>query len=617
MSTVVGTIITDVHEDYPDIAGPQIALSITIICGSVVTFMGLARLGFIVDFIPLPSITSFMTGSAITICAGQVKTLLGETADFSTRGPAYQIIIDTLKNMPSSSKYDAAMGIAALSTLYAIRTACNFSGTRFPRQAKLCFFLSALRMVFVIILFTLISVIVNIHRRDNPAFAIVGYVPRGFQHAGVPVINSKDVISIFAPKLPACVIVLLLEHIATSKSFGRANNYTINPSQELLAIGVTNLLGPFIGAYSATGSFSRSAIQSKSGSRTPITGIVTTIIVLIAMYALTSVLYYIPHASLSGVIIHAVGDLIVAPTTIRQYWRIAPLDVFIFAVGLVVAIANTIPDSIYITVGLSVAVLLFRHAKAPGQFLAWTWIGEQDTQRRLYLPTNNPSVPDHQFKLEHPRPGVFIYRFSEGFNYPNAGHYSDILVQTILKTTRRTNAQPYTKKGDRPWNDPDSGTGEDCVDENSLPLLRAVILDFSAVNNVDVTSIQNLIDLRDQLKRRAAPVEVQWHFAHVGNDWTKRALAAAGFGFPSPCTGGVIDGEDVEGSGSVSPVKEECDMELGKEKRACNWCRKYDTPENVPDEMPSVAPDLDRPFFHVDLTRALESVDAYIAWHPV
>lgn len=623
MSTVVGTIITEVHEDYPDIPAPQIALSITIICGSIVAFMGLARLGFIVDFIPLPSITSFMTGSAITICAGQVKPLLGEKADFDTRSPAYQIIIDTLKNLPSSSRYDATMGIAALATLYTIRAACDFSAARYPRVAKLFFFLSALRTVFVILLFTLISGVVNMHRRDDPAFAIVGYVPRGFQHAGVPIINTKGVISTIASRLPACVIVLLLEHIAISKSFGRINNYTINPSQELIAIGVTNLLGPFVGAYSATGSFSRSAIQSKSGSRTPLTGIVTAIIVLVAMYALTPVLYYIPHASLSGVIIHAVGDLIVAPRTLYQYWRIAPLDVFIFAVGLIVAIANTIPDSIYITVGLSVAILLFRHAKAPGEFLAWSWIGEQDTQRRLYLPTNGSDISaDQQFKLQHPRPGVFVYRFSEGFNYPNAGHYSDILVQTIHKHTRRTNAQAFRKKGDRPWNDPDPDTREDSVDEGCLPPLRAVILDFSAVNNVDMTSIQNLIDLRDQFNRRAAPIEVQWHFAHVGNRWTRRALAAAGFGYPSRCTSSaVLDDENAEGS--VSPAKDECDMEIGEEKQSCKRCRKHlDTPDSsvggdMPGSVQVALGNIERPFFHVDLTSALESVDAYIAAHPV
>ena len=86
----------------------------------------------------------------------------------------------------------------------------------------------------------------------------------------------------FANELPAAVIVMLIEHIAISKSFGRINNYVIDPSQELVAIGVTNLLGPFLGSYPATGSFSRTAIKSKAGVRTPFAGVITAIVVLLA-----------------------------------------------------------------------------------------------------------------------------------------------------------------------------------------------------------------------------------------------------------------------------------------------------------------------------------------------
>jgi solute carrier family 26 (sodium-independent sulfate anion transporter), member 11 len=66
-----------------------------------------------------------------------------------------------------------------------------------------------------------------------------------------------------------------------------------------------------------------------------------------------------------------------------------------------------------------------------------------------------------------------------------------------------------------------------------LPHLKAIILDFSTVNRVDLTAIQNLIDTRNQLDIYAAPRSVQWHFACIQNRWTKRALAAAKFGYPS------------------------------------------------------------------------------------
>jgi sodium-independent sulfate anion transporter 11 len=65
----------------------------------------------------------------------------------------------------------------------------------------------------------------------------------------------------------------------------------INPSQELVAIGVTNLIAPFFGAYPATGSFSRTAIKAKAGVRTPLAGVITGLVVLLALYALP----YVPQ----------------------------------------------------------------------------------------------------------------------------------------------------------------------------------------------------------------------------------------------------------------------------------------------------------------------------------
>jgi len=342
--------------------------------------------------------------------------------------------------------------------------------------------------------------------------------------------------------------------------------------------------------------------------------VTTAIVILVAIYALTTVIFYIPHASLASVIIHAVGDLIVAPNTLYQFRRISPPDAVIFAVGLVVAITNTVPNSIYATVCLSIAVLVFRHAKAPGHSLGQIWIGGQK-QRPLFLPMDDPDAyPD--MKPENPRPGVFIYRFSEGFNYPNASHYTEAMVQSIFKRTRRTNAHAHVTKGDRPWNDPEPGRKANSGEED-LPLLRAVILDFSAVNNVDVTSVQNLVDVRNLLNLRAAPVEVQFHFGHVRNRWTKRALAAAGFGYPTSCTAmPVIDGKDVEVSG-IQECGHRHDVEIGKEAIPCKRAEQWvESEKNTCNETSRSVESANRPFFHADLMSALETVDAYLSTNP-
>ncbi|PKX94775.1 SLC26/SulP family anion transporter [Aspergillus novofumigatus IBT 16806] len=672
MSTLVGTIVLKAQKEIPDVPPYVIASAMAIICGGIVCAMGLLRLGFIVDFIPLPAISAFMTGSALNICSGQVKDLLGETATFSTRDATYKIIINTLKHLPSAG-LDAAMGVSALAMLYIIRSACSYGAKRYPQRAKTFFFLSTLRTVFVILFYTMISAAVNIHRRQHPAFKLLGTVPRGFQHAAVPTVNAR-IIKTFAGELPAAVIVLLIEHIAISKSFGRVNNYTIDPSQELVAIGVTNLLGPFLGAYPATGSFSRTAIKSKAGVRTPLAGCITAVVVLLAIYALPAMFFYIPKASLAGVIIHAVGDLITPPNTVYQFWRVSPLDAIIFFIGVFVTVFTSIEDGIYCTVAVSAAVLLFRVAKARGQFLGRVTIhsvigdhlvqgdgkygpangytpadGKGNLQRSIFLPIDHADGTNPEVEVQQPYPGIFIYRFSEGFNYPNCNHYTDYLVQTIFQQTRRTNPFSYSKLGDRPWNNPGPRRGKEAEDRSHLPTLRAVILDFSSVNNVDVTSVQNLIDVRNQLDHYAAPQSVQWHFAHINNRWTKRALAAAGFGYPTPTSEDgfhrwkpIFSVAEIEGSASAAALAElvnnqqahkaeqkHGDIEEGlkdnshaRERETHGIETPSDSSSTDDDKLQrdlteskayrnrrkvALVHGLNRPFFHIDLTSALQS----------
>ncbi|KAK5074861.1 hypothetical protein LTS08_005570 [Lithohypha guttulata] len=664
MSTLVGNIVVRVQDQRPDIPAWQVASALAIVAGGIICFLGLIRCGWLVEFIPLTAICAFMTGSAINIAAGQVPGMMGiSVKGFNTRDSTYRVIINTLRYL-GHTKLDAAMGLSALVMLYLIRGFCNFMARKQPQRQKAWFFTATLRTAFVLLLYTMISWLVQRHHRKSPTFKILGKVPRGFQHAQVPVVNS-EIISLFVSELPATVIVLLIEHIAISKSFGRINNYTIDPSQELVAIGVTNLLGPFLGGYPSTGSFSRTAIKSKAGVRTPLAGVITAVVVLLAIYALTAVFFYIPSSALSAVIIHAVLDLITPPNTVYQFWRVNPLETIIFFAGVLVTIFTTIENGIYTTVCISVFVLLFRVVKARGQFVGkvkiHSVIGDQyledKTQtnstdpakfydddvaiRDTFLPIDHTDGSNPSIQVESPYPGVFIYRFTEGFNYPNANHYLDYLSQYIFQHTRRTNPAAWGRPGDRPWNNPGPRRGKTEDDRSHLPTLKAVILDLSAVNNVDVTSIQILIDVRNQLQRYAAPDVVQWHFASVRNRWTKRALASAGFGFHtgpndethrwtpifsvaeiggSSSAAAQADREAHQGISGIRTRDEEANNKITDEKiaPASSSSSSDDLQKEVGKSKVYSAPrkavvhGLNRPFFHLDLTSALQAAIANV-----
>jgi sodium-independent sulfate anion transporter 11 len=80
MSLTVSQIISAVDAKYPDKwDSPQIATTLAFVCGFIVLGIGLLRLGWLVEFIPTPAVSGFMTGSAINIVAGQVPGLMGIT----------------------------------------------------------------------------------------------------------------------------------------------------------------------------------------------------------------------------------------------------------------------------------------------------------------------------------------------------------------------------------------------------------------------------------------------------------------------------------------------------------------------------------------------------------
>jgi sodium-independent sulfate anion transporter 11 len=178
MSQLTGGIVADLAIALPDVPGHVIASALAILAGSIVLFIGLIRCGWIVDVISLTALSAFMTGSAINICVGQIPAMMGITG-FSTRDAPYLVFIHTLQGLPRTT-LDAAMGLTALAMLYLIRAACSYAAKRWPKHQRLAFFLSTLRTVFVILLYTMISWLVN---RGLPAnkvkFKILLDVPRG------------------------------------------------------------------------------------------------------------------------------------------------------------------------------------------------------------------------------------------------------------------------------------------------------------------------------------------------------------------------------------------------------------------------------------------------------
>lgn len=89
MSQLTGDVVQRALDQRSDISGPAVAQALALITGGIITALGLLRLGFIVDFIPLHAIAAFMTGSAISIACGQAPNIFGISDRFNKRQPTY------------------------------------------------------------------------------------------------------------------------------------------------------------------------------------------------------------------------------------------------------------------------------------------------------------------------------------------------------------------------------------------------------------------------------------------------------------------------------------------------------------------------------------------------
>nr|CAG8505355.1 8490_t:CDS:2 [Entrophospora candida] len=555
MSLLMGQNLASIQASHTDPANPAapivtLAVAFAFMSGIISLIIGLLRFGkILVDYISAPVIAGFTTGSALTISIGQVYKILN-ISGVDSKEPAYIVVGKTFKNLPST-KIDAALGITGLVCLYSIKYGTRYFAKRYPSKERAFFFIGILRNIFVVILGAVVAYLAGLGQSKNP-FKILKDVPSGFTHIGVPGLDS-DVLRQIAPYLPGVTIILILEHIAIAKSFGRINNYRITPSQELIAIGVTNFIGSFFGAYPATGSFSRSAIKSKSGVRTPLADIFSAILVMLALYVLTPAFYYIPDAVLSAVIFHAVLDLISSPEYVFQLWEAQFWDFLVFVVAVVFTFFFTVEYGIYFSVALSTLVLLVRLARPKYESLGRIKlddINEDSTsgEKYAYAPLESKSFKSI---TEPPPDGVLIFRIDEALIYPNASYIDDQILDYAKSKTRRI-YKPPSKKGDRPWNDSSyKDDNQEQIENSNKPLLKAVVFDFVAISSLDSTGLQSIIDIREELDRYSGH-KVEYHFANVLSKSIKKSLIYGGFGQMK---------EDEKESSAHVPTKENKDLE--------------------------------------------------------
>ncbi|KAJ3572486.1 hypothetical protein NP233_g3043 [Leucocoprinus birnbaumii] len=599
LSLTVANLIAGIEKDHPgEWSKPVLASAICLVLGSITMGLGLLRIGWLVEFAPMPAIAGFMTGSALTIVTVELPGMLGMEGLGIYESPC-KVLIGTLKDLPHA-KLDAAWGL----------------------PTRLFFFLGVMRNAIVILVSTIAAWLYCRKHRDAEGdfpIKLLQTIPPGLQHMGLPKLNQK-MFSAMAPNLPVLTIISFMEHIAISKTLGRRNGYKINPSQELLSMGVANVVGSCFGAYPSAGSFCRSALSSKSGIRTPLSGIITSSVVLVSLYGLTRAFYWIPYSVLCAVIIHAVADLCAAPSAAYKYWRVSPIEFLIWFATVLVTVFMSIEDGVYVSILSSLFLLLIRLAHPRGGFMGRVFL-ESDSEfgrtretREIFVPLKPNGVKNPNVEVRAPAPGVVIYKLEESYLYPNCSIVNLALVDYVKENIRRGEGVGSSMSRDQPWTADGGPYGESGhgsgLDERK-PLLHAIVLDFSAVSHLDTTATQVLIDTRIEIERWTN-YSVEFHFATIMSPWIRRALVAGGFGIgqshsqaPRELAALISDRDGLLVDDLESPGSSMSDTEAGHTKVQMQEVERSANPDNWEALLRE-----ETPFFHPDLISACRAAES-------
>lgn len=200
-------------------------------------------------------------------------------------------------------------------------------------------------------------------------FILTGQTAEGLPPVRIPpfsvttangTVSFTEMVQDMGAGLAVVPLMGLLESIAVAKSFASQGGYRVDSNQELLAIGLTNVLGSLVSSYPVTGSFGRTAVNAQSGVCTPAGGLVTGVLVLLSLDYLTSLFYYIPKSALAAVIIMAVAPLF-DTRVFGTLWRVKRLDLLPLCVTFLFCFWEV---QYGILAGTLVSVLILLHSVA-------------------------------------------------------------------------------------------------------------------------------------------------------------------------------------------------------------------------------------------------------------
>jgi SulP family sulfate permease len=374
------------------------AILLAFLVGVFQVFLGVFRLGMIVNFLSHPVIVGFTNAAAMIIGLSQLNKIFG--VDKQRSELFIRDIWGVMRQIPEQTHLPTlAFGLGAVLLLVGLKK-------YYPRVPGVLVAVGAS---------SLLSWLVGYEGMKQDG--VVGSIPAGLPSLVAPQFDMGMMVALF----PAAVVISLvgfMEAISIAKAMAATTKDRIDPNQELIGQGLANVVGSFFQAYPASGSFSRSAVNLEAGAVTGMSSVFTGLVVLLTLLFLTPLLYHLPKAVLAAVIIVAVTGLINVES-VRHAWRACRHDgiasVATFLATL--AFAPHLDQGIMVGVSLALGLYLYRSMSPRVAHLGRY---EDGTLRDLAV---HPELATDE--------NIIVVRFDGSLYFANVAYFEEAILHAV------------------------------------------------------------------------------------------------------------------------------------------------------------------------------------------
>ena len=315
----------------------HLALTLTFLAGVFQFFLGLARMGVLVNFVSNSVVIGFTAGAALLIMTSQIKFMLGISMPKSISFLEKWLFI--FKNLAYADIY--TLGLSSVTLLVAVF--CKFFLKRLP---------------YMLISIVIGSALCYYATLNGLNVALVGQITAQLPPLSMPNM-SFELLAKLAPDAFAIALLGLVQSISVSRTIATKSKQRLNSNQEFIGQGLANIFGSFCSSYMSSGSFSRSAINFEAGAKTPISNIFAAFFLLILLFLLAPLTQYLAMPAMAAVIF-LVGFSLIDFQNIKHIIKTSRSETIVLLVTFLATLFLDLQFAIYIGVIFSLIFHLQR-----------------------------------------------------------------------------------------------------------------------------------------------------------------------------------------------------------------------------------------------------------------